>query len=82
MNVAPQTYKQLIVDGIQDLPMDLLAEIVDFVYFVRKRATTPDGFAAEQYALLLHQNLQQMSAAEANHLEAEFQDYAQRHPRE
>lgn len=80
MNVVPQTYKQLIVDGIQDLPMDLLAEIADFVYFVRKRATDPEQFAAEQYALLLQQDLQQMSAAEANHLEAEFQDYEQRYP--
>ena len=82
MNVAPQSYKQLIVDGIQDLPMDLLAEIVDFVYFVRKRATAPDAFAAEQYALMLYQDLQHMSTAEANHLEAEFQDYEQHYPRE
>lgn len=82
MHTAPQTYKQLIVDGIQDLPMELLAEIADFVYFVRKRATNPDGFADEQYALLLQQNLQQMSAAETNHLEAEFIDYEQHYPRE
>jgi hypothetical protein len=82
MSVAPQTYKQLIVDGIQDLPTDLLAEIADFVYFVRKRATAPDVFAAEQYALLLHQDLHQMSATEANHLEAEFQDYEQQYPPE
>ena len=47
MNVAPQSYKQLILEGIQDLPTDLLVEIADFVYFVRKRATTPDVFAAD-----------------------------------
>jgi len=82
MSGAPQTYKQLIVDGIQDLPMDLLAEIADFVYFVRKRASDPDQFAVEQYTSLLHQDLQQMSAAEANHLEAEFQGYEQLYPHE
>ena len=82
MNVAPQTYKQLILEGIQDLPTDLLIEIADFVYFVRKRAVAPDTFAAEQYALLLGQERQQMSAAEANHLEAEFQDYEQHYPHE
>jgi len=79
MNVAPQSYKQLILEGIQDLPTDLLVEIADFVYFVRKRATTPDVFAAEQYALLLGQALQQMSAGAANHLEAEFEDYEQQY---
>ena len=75
MSTALQSYKQLIVDGIQDLPTDLLVEIADFVYFVRKRATNPDLFATEQYTQLLQQDLQQMSSTEANHLEAEFQDY-------
>lgn len=82
MSTAPQTYKQLIVDGIQDLPTELLAEITDFVYFVRKRAVNPDSFVTEQYTLLLQQDLQQISGIEAHHLEAEFQDYEQRYPRE
>jgi hypothetical protein len=80
MNAAPQTYKQLIMDGIQGLPTDLLVEIADFVYFVRKRATNPDLFAAEQYTQLLQQDLQQMSLTEANHLKTEFQDYEQHYP--
>lgn len=81
MTAAPQTYKQLIVDGIQDLPTDLLVEIADFVYFIRQRATNPDLFATEQYAQLLQHDLQQMSSTEANHLEAEFQEYEQQYPR-
>ena len=82
MNAAPHSYKQLIVDGIQDLPADGLAEIVDYVYFLRKRVTAPDAFRAEQYALLLHQDLRQMNRAEAEHLEMEFVDYEQHYPPE
>ncbi len=80
MNAAPQRYKQLIVDGIQDLPTDGLAEIADYVYFLgvyflRKRVTAPDAFRAEQYALLLHQDLRHMNRTEAEHLAMEFVDY-------
>ncbi|MFN8446959.1 MAG: hypothetical protein U0175_39560 [Caldilineaceae bacterium] len=85
---APQTYKQLIVDGSQDLPRkqsiahNLLIEIADFVTFLRKRATNPEILIDEQVALQLNQNLQQMSNHEANHLEMEFQNYKQRFPRQ
>jgi len=30
-------YQQLILEGIKDLPPEVLAEIVNFIYFVRKR---------------------------------------------
>jgi len=80
MNAAPHSYKQLIVDGIQDLPADGLAEIVDYVYFLRKRVTAPAALRAEQYALLLHQDLRQMNRAQAEHLDMEFVDYEQHYP--
>lgn len=32
-----QTYQQLIVEGIKGLPTEILAEIVDFIFFVRQR---------------------------------------------
>jgi hypothetical protein len=47
-----KSYEQLIVEGIQDLPQDILAEIADFVYFVRRRVTQPHIFAAERQATL------------------------------
>lgn len=81
MSTAPQSYKQLIIDGIQDLPTELLSEVVDFVYFLRMRATRPELFAAEKYAQLLHQESLQLDADEAKHLELEFADYEQRFPR-
>jgi hypothetical protein len=31
------TYQELILEGIRDLPPEALIEIVDFIYFVRKR---------------------------------------------
>jgi hypothetical protein len=47
-----KSYEQLIMEGLQDLPQDILAEIADFVYFVRRRATQPSLFAAERQAAL------------------------------
>jgi hypothetical protein len=47
-----KSYEQLIMEGLQDLPQDILAEIVDFVYFVRRRATQPHLFAVERQAAL------------------------------
>jgi hypothetical protein len=40
------------MEGLQDLPQDILAEIADFVYFVRRRATQPHLFVAERQAVL------------------------------
>jgi hypothetical protein len=74
-------YKQLITEGIKDLPPELLDEIVDFVYLLRKRALDPQGFAAEQRAFLLRSPLAQLSRDETRHLEEEIADYEQRYPR-
>jgi len=74
-------YQQLITEGIKGLPPELLDEIIDFVYLLRKRAFDPQGFAAEQQAFLLHSQLAQLSQDEAQHLEEEFAGYDQRYPR-
>jgi hypothetical protein len=68
-----QTYQQLIVEGIRDLPTETLVEITDFIYFIRKRALEPCQFEAE---------LKQLSRAEITHLEEEFKSYEQRFPLE
>ena len=39
-----QSYEQLITEGIKGLPQELLAEIADFVYFIRQRFTQPQTF--------------------------------------
>lgn len=48
-----RSYEQLITQGIKGLPPELLAEIADFVYFVRKRFTQPHTFAVERETTLL-----------------------------
>ncbi len=47
------SYEQLINEGVKGLPPELLAEIADFVYFVRKRFTQPQTFAADLETTLL-----------------------------
>jgi len=80
--VTEQIYQQLIVQGIRGLPAETLAEIVDFIYFLRKRAQQPDSFAEELRSVLLGEELKQLSRDEEAHLEQEFADYEQRYPRE
>lgn len=78
--MTPQVYREMIVSGIQDLPPALLAEVANFVYFVRKQVDDPDAFAVEQYSLLLNKSLSQLETNELTHLEAEFTDYEQQFP--
>lgn len=75
-------YQQLIVEGIKGLPPELLAEIADFVYFVRKRALEPQTFEEELEDALLRVELRQLSRDEEAHLEKEFEDYDRLYPRE
>ena len=37
-------YENLIMKGIKGLPQEVLAEVADFVYFVRTRVTQPQFF--------------------------------------
>lgn len=64
------SYEQLIMEGMKDLPQELLAEIADFVYFVRKRFTHPQTFADELETTLLEtetaQNLDTLSQVETS----------------
>ena len=80
--MTEQIYQQLIVRGIRGLPAETLAEIADFVYFLRKRIQQPDIFAEELRSALLGEELKQLSRDEEAHLEQEFADYEQRYPRE
>jgi len=75
-------YQQLILEGIKGLPPEVLAEIADFVYFVRKRALQPQAFEDELQAALLKADARQLSRQEEAHLEKEFEDYERFYPRE
>lgn len=80
--MTEQIYQQLIVQGIRGLPAETLAEIADFVYFLRKRVQQPDVFAEELRSALLGEELKQVSRNEEAHVEQEFADYEQRYPHE
>ena len=71
--MALPSYPQLIADGIRGLPPDVLAEIADFVFFVRKRALKQKKYEEE---------LNRLSREEVTHLEKEFESYEQLYPRE
>ena len=78
--MTEQIYQQLIVQGIRGLPAETLAEIADFIYFLRKRVQQPDIFAEELQSALLGEELNQLSRDEEAHLEQEFADYEQHYP--
>ena len=78
--MVTETYHQLIIKGIDGLPPETLAEIADFVYFVRKRTLLPRTFEELQNALL-HKELGQLSREAEAHLEKEFENYGQLYPR-
>lgn len=76
------TYPQFILEGIKGLPPETLVEIVDFIYFVRKRTLQPDAFAEAVQQGLLNAELRHLSRNEEAHLEHEFKDYDRRYPHE
>ena len=78
--MTAQAYQELILEDIQGLPPKLLAEIMDFVFFVRRRATEPTAYREELANMLLNKELQQLDQDWAAHLEEEFADYAKRYP--
>jgi hypothetical protein len=68
--------------ALPELPPNALAEIVDFVYFIRKKCLQPKRFSEERYETLLQTELQTLSHQEQTHLEQEFADYEKRYPYE
>ena len=80
--MTSQNYQELIIEGIKGLPPDILAEIANFVYFIRKRAMQPQDFEEEMHNALLNIELKQLSRQEEEHLEKEFEDYEHLYPRE
>jgi len=77
---SDMTYQHLITEGIKGLPQDLLAEITDFVYFVRRRAIQPKDFEDEIFSALMKMDLDKLNWNELAHLEEEFVNYEQRYP--
>lgn len=80
--MTTQNYEKLIVEGIKGLSPEILAEITDFIYFMRQRALHPETFEEELRNTLLRAELGQLSRKEETHLEKEFEGYDQLYPDE
>jgi hypothetical protein len=70
------SYEQIIVAGIRNLPPERQREVADFVYFLRQREEND-----AEYQQLIEADLAGLEADELKHLEEEFEDYDQLHPR-
>ncbi|AQG80508.1 hypothetical protein [Spirosoma montaniterrae] len=75
---SPVDLKQLITEGIKDLPQSYLSEVADFVLFMRRKARQQQPFDTAS----IGEELRQMSIHEMQHLEEEFADFDQRFPKE
>jgi hypothetical protein len=80
--MTTQTYQHLIYEGIKGLPSETLAEITDFIFFLRKRKLQPEIFEEEMRNTLINESLSQMSHEEDVHLEKEFENYDRLYPRQ
>ncbi len=80
--MTAQGYQELIMEGVKGLPTEVLAEIADFVYFIRKRTLQPRMVEDDLRHTMLRAELRQFSRDEEAHLEKEFADYEQLYPRE
>ncbi len=78
--MTAQALEALIQEGIKGLPPENLAEIADFIYFVRKRVLQPEAYADELRELSLRAELKGLSREEEAHLEKEFAEYEQSFP--
>lgn len=80
--MTTSAYEQLIIQDIKGLPPEILAEIADFISFVRQRALQPQTFNEELQNALREDELKNLSRTEEAHLEEEFAGYEQHYPRE
>jgi endonuclease III-like uncharacterized protein len=72
--------EQLIIEGIKGLPQESLAEIIDFIYFMRKKVIQPEAYQEELLNELLDLDMKRLDYDEAIHLEKEFEGYDKIYP--
>ena len=75
---AAVNLKELINEGIRDLPPAYLSEVADFVVFVRRKAMEQQPYDTE----VIQRELSGLAIHEQQHLDDEFADFNQRFPKE
>ena len=78
--MTAEGYQKYIMAGLDGLPSEVLAEIADFVFFLRRKVTEPSAYAADQESTLLQRTLRVGWQESLLHLEEEFAYYEQRFP--
>lgn len=70
------SYERIIVAGVRQLSPERQRVVADFVYFLREREA-----GGAKYEQMIEADLAGLDAEELKHLEDEFADYEQLHPR-
>ena len=79
--MTAEAYQKMIVAGLDGLPDNFLAEIADFVFFLRHKVRNPNAFAVEVDQSILQSTMRVGWQESLAHLEEEFADYEQCFPR-
>ncbi len=74
--MSQTNYEQTIIAGVRRLSPERQREVADFVYFLRQREEK-----GAIYEDLIKRDLADLECEELKHLEVEFADYEQLHPR-
>ena len=80
--MTTKEYQQLILLGLEGLPLETLAQITDYVYFMRQRMLPAERVEGAVYQAILAAELSQLNQHELTHLEVEFAGYAEQYPHE
>ncbi len=70
------SYENVIIAGVRNLSPERQREVADFVYFLRQREEN-----GADYEKMIESDLAELEASELKHLDEEFKDYEQLHPR-
>lgn len=71
-----EQYKELITDWLNDLPLELLVQVIDYVYLLRYKALLPEQFEADIESELINFEGRKLSReSEAHLLEEVESDY-------
>lgn len=79
--MTSEAYQKMIVAGLAGLPNDYLAEVADFVFFLRNKLEATDAFAVAVDQDSFQPAMQAGWQESLAHLEEEFADYERRFPR-
>jgi hypothetical protein len=72
LNYEIMSLKELLIEGTKDSPDSAVEEILEQVYFIRKKTMNPKVFQEEMSDNLLSQELKAMHKHELAHLEGEL----------